>query len=464
MKLRVLLGLAFWCALFLFSCKNDDIVFDTPAQSLKFSTDTVFCDTVYNQMRSETYAVKVYNNDNKDVQIPRISLEGGNASLYRINVDGKSGTDFKNVPLRKNDSLFVFVEIAPTANAPEAIAEDKVVFETSAGQQKVTLFSVVQDAEYFIQSDKNPNILSDDTTWKNDKAKIIFGDLTLAEGKRLTIEKGTKVYFHKKSGLNISKNARLDVQGDYQNEVTFRGDRNDTRYDTLPANWNGIRMDAASTLNMNYAKVYGGTVGLQLKDNTATITNSIIHTFQSFGIYAIGATLKTNNLVMNNCGEADLAIFKGGSYHLTYSTFANYWDLNGSLSGLSIYATNSWKDGDTEYKEPLDFNMTNSIAYNNLSNAVLFVPTNGQVFNYNIKNSLLKYDDKAGFAFENNNNIQNSFKNVEPKFANYYIHKMNLRVKEGSGAIGKGTRLVAGEKDITGKDRKSPSTIGAYEF
>ncbi|MGL6037415.1 MAG: hypothetical protein ACRC0E_00790, partial [Soonwooa sp.] len=309
MKLRVLLGLAFWCALFLFSCKNDDIVFDTPVQSLKFSTDTVFCDTVYNQMRSETYAVKVYNNDNKDVQIPRISLEGGNTSLYRINVDGKSGTDFKNIPLRKNDSLFVFVEIAPTANAPEAIAEDKVVFETSAGQQKVTLFSVVQDAEYFIQSDKNPNILSDDTTWKNDKAKIIFGDLTLAEGKRLTIEKGTKVYFHKKSGLNISKNARLDVQGDYQNEVTFRGDRNDTRYDTLPANWNGIRMEAASTLNMNYAKVYGGTVGLQLKENTATINNSIIHTFQSFGIYAIGATLKTNNLVMNNCGEADLAIF-----------------------------------------------------------------------------------------------------------------------------------------------------------
>ena len=94
--------------------------------------------------------------------------------------------------------------------------------------------------------------------------------------------------------------------------------------------------------------------------------------------------------------------------------------------------------------------MTNSIAYNNLSNAVLFAPTIGQVFNYNIKNSLLKYDDKAGF--------------VEPKFANYYIHKMNLRVKEGSGAIGKGMRLFAGEKDITGAERKNPSTIGAYEF
>jgi hypothetical protein len=41
-------------------------------------------------MRSETYAVKVYNNENKDVLIPRIALEGGNSSLYRINVDGKT--------------------------------------------------------------------------------------------------------------------------------------------------------------------------------------------------------------------------------------------------------------------------------------------------------------------------------------------------------------------------------------
>ncbi|MGX9985340.1 hypothetical protein [Soonwooa purpurea] len=464
MKLRVLLGLAFWSALFLFSCKNDDISFEEPAQSLRFSADTVFCDTVYNQMRSETYAVKVYNKENKDVQIPRIYLESGNASLYRINVDGRPGTDFKNVPLRKNDSLYVFVEIAPVANAPEAIAEDKVVFQTAAGEQKVTLFSVVQDAEYFIQSDSNPNILSDDTTWNNNKAKIIFGDLTLAEGKKLTVEKGTKVYFHKKSGLNISKSATLEVKGELNHEVIFRGDRNDARYDTLPANWNGIRMEESSQLHMNYAKVYGGNVGLQLQDNDATITNTIIHTFQSFGIYAIGANLTTNNLVMNNCGEADLAIFKGGNYNLTYSTFANYWDLNGALSAYSIYASNSWSNGGQNYEGPLNFKMTNSIAYNDNINAILFAPKPGQIFDYNISNCLIKYGDNAGYTFENNNKIQNSIKNIEPKFANYYIQKMNLRVKEGSGAIGKGVSIPGNTMDIVGVARKNPSTIGAYEF
>jgi hypothetical protein len=87
-------------------------------------------DTVYNQVRSETYAVKIYNTENKDITIPRIYLEGGAASPYRINVDGKPGTEFTNVPLRKKDSLYVFVEIAPQANATEAIAEDRVQIES----------------------------------------------------------------------------------------------------------------------------------------------------------------------------------------------------------------------------------------------------------------------------------------------------------------------------------------------
>jgi hypothetical protein len=55
--------------------------------------------------------VKVYNNEDKDVLIPRVNLEKGAASLYRINVDGKPGYDFKNVPLRKKDSLYIFVEM-----------------------------------------------------------------------------------------------------------------------------------------------------------------------------------------------------------------------------------------------------------------------------------------------------------------------------------------------------------------
>ncbi|WP_028121600.1 hypothetical protein [Epilithonimonas tenax] len=461
MKLKIFLGIAFWSLLLLAGCNRDDISFESPTQLLRFSTDTVFCDTVYNQMRSETYAVKVFNNEDKDVLIPRIALEGGTGSLYRINVDGKVGTSFENVALRRKDSLYVFVEIAPVANAPEAIAEDKVVFNTPAGEQKVTLFSVVQDAEYFIKSDSNPNIISENTTWTKEKVKVIFGDLTVAEGKTLTMEKGTKVYFRKNSGMHFAKNSVLNVDGALGEEVIFRGDRSDTKYDTLPTNWNGIKMEEATVLNMNYARVFGGNVGLQLKKNTATINNTIIHTFQNAGIYGIASNLTMNNVVMNNCGEADLAIAGGGTYNLNYCTIANYWDLNPSMSALGIYATNRYENNNEIYTGNPTLNLNNSIMYGDNTDMISFKSTEGGLFTRHINNSLLKQNDRAGF-----NLIGQSIFNEDPKFQNYFTQKMNLSVKTGSPAIGKGNASYNDitKKDIVGKSRNSSPTLGAYQF
>lgn len=461
MKIKIFLGIAFWSLLLLAGCNRDDISFESPTQLLRFSTDTVFCDTVYNQMRSETYAVKVFNNEDKDVLIPRIALEGGSGSLYRINVDGKVGTSFENVALRRKDSLYVFVEIAPIANAPEAIAEDKVVFNTPAGEQKVTLFSVVQDAEYFIKTDTNPNIISENTIWTKDKAKIIFGDLTVAEGKTLTMEKGTKVYFRKNSGMNFEKSSILNVNGALGDEVIFRGDRSDTKYDTLPVNWNGIKMDEATVLNMNYARVFGGTVGLQLKKNTSTINNTIIHTFQNAGIYGIASNITANNLVMNNCGEADFAIAGGGTYTINYSTLANYWDLNPSMAAAGIYATNVYQNDDELITGNTILRVNNSIIYGDTPEMIsLNEIANGGTINARFDNSLLKLSASSSF----NPIGDNIIKNEDPKFQNYFTQKMNLRVKADSPAKVKGinaTGITA--SDIVGNPRGAQPTIGAYQ-
>lgn len=444
--------------MFTVSCNRDDISFDSPSRLLRFSRDTVFCDTVYNQVRSETYAVKVYNDENNDVMIPKIALAGGGSSLYRINVDGKSGTEFTNVPLRKKDSLYVFVEIAPVANAPEAIAEDQVVFSSNAGTQHVTLFSVVQDAEFFIESETNPNILNDDTNWTNEKAKIIFGDLTVAEGKELNIQQGTKVYFFKNSGMKISKNAKLNVNGDLGSDVIFRGDRNDTKYDTIPKNWNGISFAEGSHLEMNYGKVFGGTTGLEFNKSMANINNSIIHTFQEYGILAFNSTITAQNMVMNNCGEADMGIF-GGTISLTHCTLANFWELNSSLPGSGIYASNEWtnENGETE-QGILNLKIYNSIIYGHSDDMINFDKSVGQS-SYEIKNCLLKYGSGSSYNLDNTN-----IKNEDPKFLNFYTQKMNLRVADDSKAKGGAPYMSSVPKDITGSDRSQPkTTIGAYQ-
>lgn len=456
-KFKLLLGASFWILLMAVSCNRDDINFESPTQLLRFSADTVFCDTVYNQVRSETYAVKIYNNEDKDVMIPKISLGSGNASLYRINVDGKAGTDFTNVPLRKNDSLYIFVEIAPVANAPQAIAEDQINVETPAGKQHVTLFSVVQDAEFYIESKTNPNILTNNTNWTNEKAKIIFGNLTLDAGKKLDIQKGTKVYFFKNSALKIGKNAELNVKGELNNEVIFRGDRSETKYDTIPKNWQGISFDVGAKLDMNYARVFGGTRGLQMIETTAAIKNSIIHTHQEYGIYAVKSNITASNLVMNNCGEADLGIFKGGTYNITHSTLANYWDFNTALPSIGIYATNEYQNNAILENGPLTLNVKNSIIYGSAENMVELKPISGQTFTTDFSYNLLKYGSKANYA------APNSIKNQDPKFQNYFTQKLNLRVKADSPAKGKGVYLSSFPTDIAGVTRTNPPTIGAYQ-
>ena len=90
---------------------------------------------------------RIYNDENKDISIPKIYIDGGANSQYRLNVDGKPGIDFTNVSLRKKDSLYIFVEIAPNSNATEAIAEDRIQIESPVGNQHVTLLSVVQNVD-----------------------------------------------------------------------------------------------------------------------------------------------------------------------------------------------------------------------------------------------------------------------------------------------------------------------------
>lgn len=463
MKFKIILSFFTAIILVFIGCNRDEIKFDNPSQELKFSRDTLVLDTVYNQVRSETYAVKVYNRENKDIRIPKISLKGGNSSPYRLNLDGKAGTEFLNVPLRKKDSLYIFVEISPIAHSTEAVAEDQINFSTN---QHITLLSVVQDAEFYIKTSNNPNIITENTIWKNNKAKIIYGELTVAEGKTLTIEEGTKIYFTKNSGLTISKNSILNVNGDLHKEVVFRGDRNDARYDTIPLNWNSIKLKDNAVANINYAKIFGGTNGLEIINGKANINNSFIHTFQNYGIKAINSTITAKNMVMYNCGDANLGIYKGGTIDITHSTLVNYWAMNASMSALAISASNEWKNEKGILEQgSLNLNIKNSILYTGKENAILLKPTNGQTFNYLFDSSLIKHGNNAGYSFENNAMVINSIKNEDPKLMNRYLSKTNLRVNNDSPAKNKArvsnAQLIP--LDITKIPRTINPTMGAYQ-
>src|SRR6516162_7428505 len=84
------------------SCRNDFKFESSKGGELAFSKDTVYLDTVFKNIGSSTYMLKVYNKSNKDISIPSIKLGKGLDSKYRMMVDGMQGSNgkaFNNVEL-----------------------------------------------------------------------------------------------------------------------------------------------------------------------------------------------------------------------------------------------------------------------------------------------------------------------------------------------------------------------------
>jgi hypothetical protein len=79
---------------------------------------------------------------------------------------------------------------------------------------------------------------------------------------------------------------------------------------------------------------------------------------------------------------------------------------------------------------------------------------------------LLKYEaQNAGFNFDGNTSVVNSIQNQDPKFENYFIQKLNLRLKTDSPAKGKAKVSTAAlvPFDIVKVNRTTTPTIGAYQ-
>ena len=202
------------------SCRKD---FSTVPNfgKLQFSKDTVFLDTIFTNIGSATYNLKVYNRSNKAITIPQIQLENGNSSNYRLNVDGIPGKNFTDININAKDSIYVFVETTvDVSSEPNPLYTDKILFDSGDNQQDVDLVTLVKDAT-FIFPGKDPvsmeidklllngeqttlqgRFLEDsELVFTNNKPYVIYGYAAVPTGKTLTIEAGARIHFHNDSGL-----------------------------------------------------------------------------------------------------------------------------------------------------------------------------------------------------------------------------------------------------------------------
>jgi hypothetical protein len=360
-------------------------VLDTnPASKLAFSTDTVYFDTVFVTFGSVTQRFKVYNNSNDKIKISQIKLEGGSASAFRLNIDGYPSDDLKDLEIDGKDSIFIFAEVTidPNNEANPFVVADSIRFVTNGNVQHVKLVAYGRNADFFrptvFPSNGFPNysVVDCNTTWTNDKPKVIIGYLAVDSACTLTIEAGTQVYLYNNSGIWVYKEGKLVVNGTREDSVVFQGVRKESDYRELSGQWDRIWINQGSAGNsINYAVIKNGNIGIQAEEvpefglglqRQLTLSNTRIRNMKAYGIYAVNYRINAYNNVISNCGSHALAIVNGGTYNFRHTTIANYWSSS-VRSDVSVYFSNAKAGANNSVTiADLNFNFSNGIIYGNL--------------------------------------------------------------------------------------------------
>src|SRR5690554_2104391 len=499
--MKYIYGLAIMCCLVLWSsCRND---FETIPSSgnLEFSKDTVYLDTIFTNIGSSTYNLKVYNNSKEDIHIPSLRLARGESSQYRLNVDGIPGKVFQDVQILAKDSVFIFVETTfdihnlPTSSN-EFLYTDQILFDTGAHAQKVELVTLIKDAVFLyperfedgttetlvLGSGEDifeiPGFFLDDEEliFTNEKPYVIYGFAAVARNKTLQVEAGARVHFHANSGIMVAGSMKVMGAQSFdrdamENEVIFQGDRLEPSFEDIPGQWGYIRLTDGSTGNeFHHTTIKNAQIGLVVENSPLTLKNVQIYNNSNMGILARTGNIYAENLAINNNGQSSLAIQLGGSYTFNHCTFANYW-TSGFRNFPAVSLDNSLETEEGIYVSDLvraDF--TNCIIYGNDRMEFTLSKSPEAAFNFNFKNSLLRFEDPRGEAgnnplydFSDPSIYTDVVFNIDPAFQN--TSKNNLNIETGnSGADGIGLGSVAPLEDLNGtqRDLDAPDA-GAYE-
>jgi len=333
----------FFAAVFLAisGCQKEGFYEKSDAR-LGFSTDTISFDTIFTTFGSTTKNLRIYNPYNDPVEISKIYVAGGSESKFRLNVDGFMSNAVENIRINPKDSMYVFVEVTidpNNANAPMVIS-DSIIFVTNGNMQDVNLRAYGQDVHFFKDA-----IIEEDQIWMADKPYLVYNYLYVDTGVTLTIKEGVKIHMHRNAQFLVG--GTLNATGSYENEIVFQGDRLEELYKDIPGQWGLMVFTHTSHNNlMDYCIIKNSTLGMQIglyNEYTfpdLTIKNSIIKNTTSIGIYAFGAIILAENLVVANNGSYSLSLFRGGNYNFTHTTVGNFYGLYGNRTEPAVALSN----------------------------------------------------------------------------------------------------------------------------
>ena len=491
-----------------FSCRKDFEYRETEGR-LEFSRDTVFLDTVFTNIGSSTYTLKVYNRTGDDILIPRVGLQQGLSSSYRLNVDGEAGKVFDDVTIMARDSMFIFIETTfdiGQINQNEFLYTDVLQFVSSTTLQEIPLVTLIKDAVFLF-----PSVLADGSTetiligideegnkirvegfiledpqlnFTSEKPYVIYGYAAVAQDKTLNIDAGARVHFHQDSGILISEGGSLKVNGSLstdpellENEVIFEGDRLEPGLSEVAGQWGTLWLAPGSVQNeLNNCTIRNATVGILVEgmgtEPTLELNNVQIYNSATVNLWGRQTNIEGENVVLGNAGDTSLLCEIGGSYQFIHSTIANYW--SGSFrTGPALRIRNFGTSGTGELinADLENASFTNSIIFGNTLREFSLESNSENSFNFRFSHCLLRFDDPSGlfdgnplYDFSDETFYSNIIRNEDPDFLNTARNIFQLGPLSAAIDTADLSTAQMVPLDILGIDRIADPDLGAFEF
>lgn len=431
------------------SCRKEGLYTGNDA-ILSFSADTLQFDTVFTTVGTVTRNFRIQNTSNKTLllDINLQNLDG--LGTFRINIDGVSGTEFKEIEIPANDYIYAFVEATidyGNTNNPFVIL-DAIEYKYNNTVQNSYLQAWGQDA-YF----HSGVIYDEDVIWKNDKPHVIvrdtfFGGFGVDTFSTLTIEPGCKIYTTFGAGLYVEGELNIGLAGN-QEQVTFQSDRIETLqngigFDDKAGLWTGIVLFSGSKANIYNTSINQAIIGIQgrlddeisvLWDNSSRpeilldkveIKNSSQNAF-----VAINCKSTVTNSLFYASGSQTVAIALGGEATFDNSTIYNNGtggsDDSEALIISNIFRTRTGEQGANQL-DKADF--TNIIIYGSAEEKMGLVESDLANFNYSFTNCVIKsqLEPEGGFTA--------CIFNQDPKFED--TSEDDFHLQDDSPCIGAG--------------------------
>ncbi len=438
----------------LFSCKKDSFI-TSPDARVTVTADTLKYDTIFVTAGSTYRTFKIINENNQKLLLSSLRLIGGSSSAYKMNVNGVPGTQFSNLEINADDSLYVFVQVNVDPNAANLpfVIRDSIQISYNGNTRWVQLEAWGQNANFL----RNKVVMANET-WNNTLPYVILGSLTINANQTLTINKGCRIYVHADAPIIVNGSLLVNGLKDTADRVYFTGDRLDDPYKDFPASWPGIFFLTTAKDNVfNYAVIKNAYQAIGLQDPSPnanpkiTLNECVIDNAYDAGIISLNSSARARNSLISNCGK-NLFLVKGGDYQFTHCTVVTYANRFIEHKDPVLVVSNFITVNNNPVTANLNAVFRNCIFWGEnglVDNEVVVAKSGSTTFNVNFDYNLWKVQTTPSNITSNQiiNNQAPLFDSINA-YKNYY----DFRLKAASPAINKGVNAGI-TIDLDGKPR-----------